>query len=148
RLNSDGSLDLDFANNGRFLNAFSAQTNAGRGIALLDNGKIIAFGERGNPNTKKFETLILRFTNKSLALPSNTLDPGIVVYPNPTTSKLHIISKKHRFGIDLYNPSGQLLLSADNEPKTIDLSQFASGIYFLKMKFKAGQTLTKKVIKE
>ncbi len=57
-------------------------------------------------------------------------------YPNPTTGKVTITSKDAITGIAVYNVQGQLLYSQKlNELTTnVDISQFATGTYFFKLK--------------
>lgn len=58
-------------------------------------------------------------------------------YPNPTTGKVSINSKDAITEIAVYNVQGQLLYNQKlNDLSTsIDLSQFAKGTYFFKLKF-------------
>ena len=57
-------------------------------------------------------------------------------YPNPTTGKVNISSKDAITEITVYNVQGQLLYKQKlNELSTnIDISQFATGTYFFKLK--------------
>ncbi|WP_309614394.1 M12 family metallo-peptidase [Flavobacterium sp.] len=57
-------------------------------------------------------------------------------YPNPTTGKVTISSKDPIAGVAVYNVQGQLLFNQKmNELSTnVDISQFATGTYFFKLK--------------
>jgi hypothetical protein len=65
---------------------------------------------------------------------SNFLDYSY--YPNPTTGKVTIKSKDAITGVAVYNVQGQLLFEQKmNELTTnVDISQFAKGTYFFKLK--------------
>jgi len=68
-------------------------------------------------------------------------------YPNPTTGKVFVKSSGERLGsVQLLDMSGRLLTelkNINNSETTIDLSGYASGVYFIKV---SGQTL--KLIKQ
>jgi hypothetical protein len=55
----------------------------------------------------------------------------IAVYPNPVSYKLYIETKR-KGKRELYNSVGQLLFTTDNNE--IDVSTYASGCYYLKVK--------------
>ena len=57
-------------------------------------------------------------------------------YPNPTTGNVAITSKDAITEVIVYNVQGQLLYNQKmNELSTnVDISQFASGTYFFKLK--------------
>ena len=57
-------------------------------------------------------------------------------YPNPTTGNVFITSKDAITEVAVYNVQGQLLFNQKmNELSTnVDMSQFASGTYFFKLK--------------
>ncbi|HOG20547.1 MAG TPA: T9SS type A sorting domain-containing protein, partial [Salinivirgaceae bacterium] len=62
---------------------------------------------------------------------------SIIVYPNPTTGLVNIIvpGGDENIHISLYNYNGALLLEYRHDPSNtiIDLSQYASGLYMLKI---------------
>ena len=68
----------------------------------------------------------------------------INIYPNPFNDKITIISTGEKQSIEIFNVLGTLIYTApvENGKIEIDLSQNASGIYFVKM-----ETITKKIIK-
>ena len=77
----------------------------------------------------------------------------LIIYPNPTTGKLHIISagaSTQVLPVQVYNIAGQsveanlhVCPNNDNDTITIDISHLANGLYFLKVGNK-----TVKIIKE
>ncbi|MCE3229410.1 MAG: hypothetical protein K0S32_3961 [Bacteroidetes bacterium] len=95
-------------------------------------------------------------TTCSLATGLNKKDEatqGIIqtVYPQPSQEKVHIklYHNRNEIKLYLYDVSGKLLISAasKNEVVTLDLTNFSTGIYFLKAE-SGNKTETKKLIKE
>ncbi len=79
----------------------------------------------------------------------------IRVYPNPSTTHLQIdLSNSAYRGeinqIELYNSEGKLVLheESNNEEHTINLSEFESGIYILKVANSSGLITSKQIIKK
>ncbi|MCX6173078.1 MAG: M12 family metallo-peptidase [Flavobacterium sp.] len=66
---------------------------------------------------------------------SNYLDYSY--YPNPTNGKVTITSKEIITDVAVYTIAGQLLLNQKNSGLTtsVDVSKFATGTYFFKLKF-------------
>ena len=63
------------------------------------------------------------------------LTKSILVYPNPASSNLTIVSKTHNKGnIDVFNLTGNRLIRSliQSEKTVLDISTFAPGIYILK----------------
>lgn len=58
---------------------------------------------------------------------------NIQIFPNPVTSLLNITSDFSQYEIRVYNVFGQLMLEGNNL-KTVDVSDFASGVYYINMK--------------
>lgn len=75
---------------------------------------------------------------------------AIVVYPNPVNDKTTITGLRKGDRVELYNASGQLLLSrfANNSQEQIDLSAYANGIYAIKISNQDSQLTTIKVVKQ
>jgi hypothetical protein len=68
--------------------------------------------------------------------------------PNPTNGLLTISSQNDFTKIDLLSLTGQILLSETVDSKThqLELQNFAEGIYFVRVSYADGQSVTKKVI--
>ena len=70
-------------------------------------------------------------------------------YPNPTNGKVAITSKTLMGEVMVYNVTGQLLyenkINALNT--NVDLSSFATGTYFFKLKFDGDKEVNFKVIR-
>ena len=71
------------------------------------------------------------------------------VWPNPTTSTVNIKGENLE-AVYMYNAMGQLVLTLDvtdsDEPSSIDVSGFTSGIYFMNIVSQNGNSVLKKVV--
>lgn len=71
-------------------------------------------------------------------------------YPNPTNGKVQITSKTPMSQVSIYNVTGQLLYNNTiNDLNTnVDISSFAVGTYFFKLKFDGDQEVNFKVMRK
>lgn len=70
-------------------------------------------------------------------------DDSVTVYPNPSKGLVNIKANGDIKSVELYDVQGRLLQSSSTQ--TIDVSQRASGIYFLKIRTEMGVKLEKLV---
>jgi hypothetical protein len=63
----------------------------------------------------------------------NGADEAITVYPNPTKHLIKINTANSFKNIQVYNATGQLVLSFDGQQNTFNVSTLTKGIYFLKI---------------
>ncbi len=70
------------------------------------------------------------------------------IYPNPNNGIFTIDSKDVIQKIEVTNIAGQTLFSETTSEKThqLHLNHFSQGIYFIKVSYQDGLTITKKVI--
>jgi hypothetical protein len=68
---------------------------------------------------------------------ANLQDIDFTYYPNPANGFVNIVSKTDITEILVYNPQGRLLYQSKNNgmEKKVDISAFATGTYFFKLKF-------------
>lgn len=73
---------------------------------------------------------------QNLSTDDNTLI-DFTYFPNPSNDKVTINSKNEFNNLRIYSVTGQLLYTDTKEAssKTVDISQFASGVYFFKLQF-------------
>ena len=74
--------------------------------------------------------------------------PGIEVFPNPTNHLLNIKGEDMR-QISIYNADGQLVYSSESsvsDLKQVDVSRYAAGHYYVKVKLNDNRTVTLKFI--
>ncbi|MEC3906155.1 T9SS type A sorting domain-containing protein [Tamlana sp. 2201CG12-4] len=70
-----------------------------------------------------------------------------IVYPNPTTGILNIKSNFQVLKLEVFNNTGQIVLSNSNKTQ-INTSTLGSGLYFIQIEDINGVTEIKKIIKE
>jgi Secretion system C-terminal sorting domain len=75
------------------------------------------------------------------------LDASISIYPNPSASQITINSQTSIKNIQLYDAQGRILQSSIGAKNTIDISEKAKGVYFLKITTSKGSKV-EKVFKE
>lgn len=79
--------------------------------------------------------------------PSKVLD----LFPNPTSGSFSLKSKHEMLDWEITNQVGSIRytdLTQDANQTEIDISRFATGVYFLKVTFKDGDIVMKTIIKE
>ncbi len=90
------------------------------------------------------EDKIVWYENGVLGIEDQT-ENHFMLYPNPTKGKLNLNTNQKIILIEVYNLVGQKILETKTE---INLSNFESGIYFVKIKDSNGFSEVHKVIKE
>ena len=75
----------------------------------------------------------------------NEINSSITLHPNPTTGIVELQGIKGSFKVDVYDYAGKYLQSTSRS--TIDLSDYPSGIYFLKVAY-GDKTEELRVVKE
>jgi hypothetical protein len=75
---------------------------------------------------------------------------NINFYPNPTTNLLNITSNEKISTLELISVTGQSVLSQSVNSKThqLQLEYFVEGIYFVRIVYAHGMSVTKKVVKQ
>lgn len=75
-------------------------------------------------------------------------DEPVIFFPNPTTQLLNISSNKNENQAYLYNVNGTLLSQFSFHRNTsLDLSNYSSGIYIIKVVQENGDVISQKIIK-
>ena len=82
---------------------------------------------------------------------STAIDPAadffLKVYPNPVQDELLIETEMREYEMRLLNPSGQILMQANN-PHSINLEALPDGVYFVEIRSpKEGKRKTVRVVK-
>jgi hypothetical protein len=77
----------------------------------------------------------------------------VSIFPNPARHKLTIKDADHSItGFSVYNPLGKQVLSKENTTGNhtfqINVQDFDTGVYFLNLKFKNGNSVRKKFVVE
>ena len=58
---------------------------------------------------------------------------NINIYPNPASESISIYSDLSNYSVELFDVSQRKLLTIDNSPKTVNVKNLSSGIYFVKI---------------
>ena len=90
---------------------------------------------------------VIEFSTDDMALSVNTIDNShnLVLYPNPVSDLLHI--KEGDFSlVEIYDTRLSLLYKGNT--RSINMSRFNSGVYFVKVNLNDGSLLIKKIIKK
>ena len=71
----------------------------------------------------------------TLGIQENTAKEKFVLFPNPTQNRITIISKESNYTIQVFNLNGKVIKNLKaSETSTIELSDFATGMYIFKLK--------------
>ena len=148
----DGTLILpDYLAN----NEVTATDNCTDNLTILQDpaaGTILGMGSyaitfittdsSGNENICSFELEVL-----VLGLTDNELNKGLSIYPNPSSNMVTVNSKSDVLtSISIFDINGKQILDINTinaETKTLDISNFSNGIYFMTI----NNEVTKKLIK-
>jgi uncharacterized delta-60 repeat protein len=149
RYNSDGTLDSLFGTNGIFKQSVGGWPSYAKGLAILNNGKIMVGGKvqhvGGGYN---FAAMRLKGADILTGIDEPKRKCDLIVYPNPASDNLTIASPE-KATIEIYNLEGQILktINVAGKQTTIDIRNLSSGIYIIKAKTEKGVAV-KKFIKE
>lgn len=80
--------------------------------------------------------------DQATGINNNLLSKDLFVYPNPVSNTLFVMNKK-AISVDIYNLSGQVVASYNNE-NVIDVTKLAQGSYLVKV-VTADKTITEKI---
>ncbi len=110
---------------------------------------LTAEDEYGNVSTCSFELTV----ESVLGVDSNSLDAGIALYPNPTTSIVNLVNSTN-ISLEkmmIYDINGKLVSQVDlrtmQSQKAVDVSALASGVYVVQISGDNASTV-KRLIKE
>lgn len=87
------------------------------------------------------------YKNESTLFVNEINSSDFFVYPIPTTGIVSVKSKMTISQIEIYNETGQLVLSNNNE-NTIDLSSLSNGIYIMKIIDGYGNSIFERAVKK
>jgi len=130
---------------------------------ITDDGNGMTFSLNAAPDFANGNTLTYTFTDANGCVSSISEDfqfidqtvsvaelaeLGIEVYPNPTAGQLRLTSNQHAIeNLAIFDINGRLMLNLQSPSSTIDLGQFANGLYVLRLSVN-NQTLSTILIKE
>ncbi len=80
-----------------------------------------------------------------LAINSNT--DKVVIYPNPTTGNITLLSNKEIGAVVIFNSLGETLYNPTSTKNSIDISNLENGVYFISVKDRQMQIIsTQKIV--
>ncbi len=87
------------------------------------------------------------FHSSTLSVNNIEIDPKIVLFPNPTSEKLFIVTNKSAASLQIISFTGQVVLNQKiDSNKSVDVSQLDKGIYFVNIRDGESINITKKLI--
>ncbi len=104
----------------------------------------------GNSVSCSFDVIV----NEVLSVTSFSLETGITMFPNPATSSLILKNTSNDIldNATIYDINGRTIstvsFNTTLEDKTIDVSNFTSGLYLVKLEGSSGNSVVKRFIKK
>jgi len=123
RYNVDGSIDSSFGVNGRVMTAFGNTDDEFRGMALQQDGKIVACGYTNNGTNDDFA--VARYlTDLALGVVNfSSEENSLFIFPNPIQSAAKLqytLTQDETVSIALFDASGKMVQSfITNEKRTL-----------------------------
>ncbi len=93
----------------------------------------------------QFQNALFDSSQPTLFNESQMLSSSLVVYPNPVDDVLHIKNGVNLVSMTLFDTHGKKIIDIEGDAKTINVSNYSNGIYFLKFKTDTGEA-TKRII--
>lgn len=142
RLNSDGTLDNNFDNDGIYIFDSNSLNEWAESLNVISPTTVIVAGEYLGTNNTIFVGKFVVTPNLST---SEVSLKNAVWFENPVKSNLNYKSSEKVLKISIYSVEGKLVKLV-TENKT-DVSLLPKGIYVAKIEFQSGKTITKKLLK-
>lgn len=139
---SDSELIID-------LNSFTDWVGNIRKISLVltNFDGTIEVPANVNTNTLEIDRIVINNSNSSLSVDSYFQDT-FSIYPNPSSNFIDLSSTENIKVINIYDTNGRLVKTINDSFSRIDISEFDSGIYLLKIGFPNNKNLIQKIIKK
>ena len=126
RLNANGSVDVSF-------DSGSGANNYVFSSVLQSDGKILIGGFFTSYNGSAVKHIARINGDNPTGINPNDEFTGSFIYPNPATSFIHIGTGAVEVDkVEIFDPAGALVISV-NQPRYIDISALANGIYFARI---------------
>ncbi len=150
KFESDGSLDLNFGDNGTVITQISSTTSQANDMAIHDNGRLLLAGHFYNTDNQ--DLVIARyFTGEGLRTDDLENDETVLVYPNPSNAVIHIEFNEFLTNVTLviFDNNGKKVKEISNWEGYDTLLNFAgldSGLYYLSIMQNGKKPIIKKVV--
>ncbi len=115
-----------------------------------DNGFIVtgqAFSNNWDVsgNNGRYDFWVVKLSPETLAVSLNSIDPALVIYPNPVKHKIYIKTDLNISNLALYDAIGKQVLS-QKTIKVINVDHLETGLYLLKIETDKGSIIKKIII--
>jgi len=149
RVNTDGSIDSAFGNNGRITTQI--QSNNDRALSVTEqlDGKVILGGYATDSTGYRGQMTLARYLTPTVNV-NNVIriNNALILYPNPSTGKLNIKgSVSHITSISACDVRGnQISINTSLPTHEIYTDGIADGLYFFKISFDDRPPIVQKII--
>jgi Secretion system C-terminal sorting domain/META domain len=117
-------------------------------LCMMSGGQYYLSGAGNNMNLRISIPIFVNYEFRNYPLSTENFSLNqTVVYPNPADTKLFVDSRNNLLDkIEILNSLGQTVKTINTGFDVINIADFASGIYLMKL-YSEGKTVTKKIIK-
>ncbi|WP_422106635.1 T9SS type A sorting domain-containing protein [Winogradskyella sp.] len=131
---------------GQDIDGEAAGDLSGSAVSLSSDGSIVAIGANVNQGSGLFAGHVRVFNLSNVLTTADRANLEFDVYPNPTKDQftIQLDNPSDLQSINIYNPLGQLVLSA--KEVTVDISKFTSGLYTVEVLTTNGKDSKKLII--
>ncbi len=149
RLNSDGTPDPTFGDNGRIVNAVRSLNDQPHALALQADGRIVLAGSsvKSNPYV---DPAIVRFLPAAASVDEIGRPTDIILYPNPLHSILMVDEHYlgHIVSISATDIVGRVRTVEPATEIAINLANWPVGVYFFRVALDDGRVVMQRVLIE
>ena len=130
---------------GEDIDGEAAEDASGSSVSLSSDGTRVAIGAPGNDGNGTNAGHIRVFDLTTVSTATINASSMISVFPNPTAGKIELFGVENGT-IRIFDKIGRVILEAENPGSEIDISDLATGVYFVQF-IVDGQMITKRIIK-
>ena len=137
---------------GEDINGEAEYDESGYSVDISADGSIVAIGGKSNDGNGDFSGHVRVFDLSTvLSIPTIDLEPTISLYPNPSNDFINISSNKGQLlKIELYSMTGSLIFKTDlnSDIYSLNIANYQSGIYLLRVFGQNNDTINTKIVKK
>jgi Flp pilus assembly pilin Flp len=137
---------------GEDINGEAAYDESGYSVDISADGSIVAIGGPSNDGNGNFSGHVRVYDISTvLSIPTIDLESTISLYPNPSNDFINIRSNKDPLlKIELYSMTGSLIFKTDlnSDIYSLNIANYQSGIYLLRVFGQNNDTINTKIVKK
>ena len=137
---------------GEDINGEAEYDESGYSVDISADGAIVAIGAHLNDGNDNASGHVRVFDLSTvLSIPTIDLESSISLYPNPSNDFINISSNKDQLlKIELYNMTGSLIFKTDlnSDIYALNIANYQSGIYLLRVFGQNNDTINTKIVKK